>query len=565
MTRVSFGGAAVACAAWLVLLPMARAAEPILAGYSDFAAFAAQVAELDKSEFVTARSLGKTGGGRDVWLVTVATGEVDKKPAILVLGNVDPQYLAGSELALRMARQLAGGNDAAALLGRVTFYFIPRPDPDGSERCFAKLLIEPKGNARPTDDDRDGKIGEDPPDDLDGNGVITQMRIADDTGAWKAHPDDPRVLIRVDPKKNERGEFRVLTEGRDDDGDEEWNEDGASGVAFNRNWTHNFPGFKINAGPNAVSEPETRAVADFAFDHPNIAAVFCFSPEDNLFNPWKTGPGSEGRFRKQVLAGDVDYLGYLAEKYKKTHGGSDAPGSPGGEGSFSEWAYFHYGRWSLAARAWWVPKVAEEKPAEKPPEGTPEKKKSEETRAADDLNALRYFAKEKLDGFVPWKEVKHPDFPDKKVEVGGFKPLYRTLPQAKELDGLATKHTAFLRELTDHLPKIALRDVIAEKLGGGVYRVKATAVNTGYLPTMAEMGRVDEEGYPLQLELVGEKLVFLQSSQRTKLGILAGSGGKREHTWLVRTSEANPQFTVKLHAPAVGTAEAKAEIRDPKP
>ena len=44
-------------------------------------------------------------------------------------------------------------------------------------------------------------------------------------------------------------------------------------------------------------------------------------------------------------------LPYNAEQYRKLHGGKDAPGSPKGEGSFSEWAYFHYGRWSLAARA----------------------------------------------------------------------------------------------------------------------------------------------------------------------------------------------------------------------
>jgi hypothetical protein len=209
-----------------------------------------------------------------------------------------------------------------------------------------------------------------------------------------------------------------------------------------------------------------------------------------------------------------------------------------------------------------VPKTAEEKP----PEGTPEKKKSEETRGADDINALRYFAKEKLDGFVPWKEVKHPDFPNQKVEVGGFKPLYRTLPQAKELDTLAEKHTTFLRDLADHLPKLALRDVVAEKLGGGVYRVKATALNTGYLPTMAEMGRVSQQAYPLQLEVAsGDKPIFLQGSARTRLNALPGSGGKQEHIWLIRTTAEAPQFTIKLSAPAAGNAEAKAELRDRKP
>ena len=36
---------------------------------------------------------------------------------------------------------------------------------------------EPAGNARKTDDDRDFEFGEDPPEDLNGDGWITQMRI----------------------------------------------------------------------------------------------------------------------------------------------------------------------------------------------------------------------------------------------------------------------------------------------------------------------------------------------------------------------------------------------------
>src|SRR6185503_7952292 len=179
----------------------ARAADPPPAGYADDAAFAAQVKALDASELVAVKSLGKSLGGRDLVLLTIGTGEVDKKPTILIVGGVDAAHLAGSELALRVAKQLAGGDAATKkVLDQVTFYVIPRADPDGLEKCFAKPLTTPRGNARATDDDRDGKTGEDPGEDLSGDGVLTDLRVEDDTGPYTTHPDDARVLIRVDPK-----------------------------------------------------------------------------------------------------------------------------------------------------------------------------------------------------------------------------------------------------------------------------------------------------------------------------------------------------------------------------
>ena len=46
-------------------------------------------------------------------------------------------------------------------------------------------------------------------------------------------------------------------------------------------------------GPNAVSELETRAVADFLYDRANVFAVLCFALQDNLFHPWKADPGKD--------------------------------------------------------------------------------------------------------------------------------------------------------------------------------------------------------------------------------------------------------------------------------
>ena len=382
-------------------------AAPAIEGYTDFADFSKQVQSLARPELCTVTALARSPGGREVWLVTIGRGPVDEKPAVLVVGNVEAPHLVGSELAVRMAKSLLEKADDDAtkqLLDRYTFYFIPRPNPDGSEAFFRTPRQERAGNDTRTDDDRDHEIGEDPPDDLNGDGLITMMRVEDPAGKHMPHPDDARVMIEADAKKNETGRYALYIEGKDDDHDEQFNEDGSQGVSFNRNWTFKYPFFKIAAGPHQVSEPETRAIADFAFDHPNIAAVFCFSPEDNLMHPWKPADG-QGRIKTAIQKDDAGHIEYLAEQYKKIHGGKDAPPSPAGEGSFSGWAYFHYGRWSLATRGWWIPKLAAETKNDK--EAEPEKKdasgdeaakkqtdgeqskdkKPSETRGADEVNA----------------------------------------------------------------------------------------------------------------------------------------------------------------------------------
>jgi hypothetical protein len=566
---------------WFLQSGNAFAADSPLSGYADYKALTLQTAQLAKSEFVTRTSLGRTLGGREVWLLSIGTGQVDKKPALLVVGNVEASHLVGSEMALRIARNLAerAAADPATrkLLDRFTVYVIPRPNPDGSEKCWQRPLAEPTGNNRPTDDDRDGKTGEDGPADLNGDGLITMMRIEDDQGDYIPHPKDPRVMIKADAKKNERGRYRLLVEGRDQDKDEQFAEDGSAGVSFNRNFTFNYPFYQAAAGPHQVSEVETRAVADFAFDHPNIVAVLTFTPEDNLVRPWKPDPGSEGQPAKtRLLSADANVQDQLAEAYQKLIPADGAPEPLRGAGSFSDWAYFHYGRWSLAARAWGVPKVDRPADSEKNENGARKQKTDEKEsgkkedpkstndgRGADQLAALDWFAKEKIDGFADFKPVQHPDFPGQTVVVGGFKPLVRLNPPAGQLDALGKKHADYAVAVLEKFPRLAIREVKTERLGGGVFRIKARVANDGLMPTSTEMGRIARQNYPLQVRLeLPEKTEFLQGSPRQAIDRLEGNGASAERSWLVRLPDGKPtDARVRVSAPSVGALESKVELK----
>ncbi len=288
----------------LVVLVLALAGGPAGAQdpprYRDHAALTSALQALAAAHKPAARlaSIGKSRGGRDVWALEIAApGGVapDKRPALLVAAGFEGDHLVGSEIALSVARYLLenAGSDAAVKdrLATSTVYVVPRVNPDGAEGFFAPVKTGRRTNATPRDDDNDGRVDEDGPEDLNGDGLITVMRVKAAGGEYMIDPEEPRLMKRADPKKGETGAYRLLLEGVDNDGDGFVNEDPPGGVDLNRNFAHDYPYYKPDAGPHMVSEAETRALMDWVLARRNIAAVLTFGASDNLIVP----PTSAGR------------------------------------------------------------------------------------------------------------------------------------------------------------------------------------------------------------------------------------------------------------------------------
>jgi len=605
--RAQFRGAVcdvvlAASVASLMLMPaVARGAgKPAIEGYADFDDFRVQLEAIAESRFAALESLAVTRGGRDVYLLTIGMGKSDEKPAVLIVGGVHPPQFVGSELGVRLAGRLVGraerDESARKLLARVTFYVVPRASPDAAEAFFSRPYVERIRNERPMDDDRDGEVDEDGPEDLNGDGWITTMRVTDPAGEYLSHPDEKRVMVKADAERGEQGRWSLYVEGIDNDADEQFNEDPPGGVALNRNFTFEYPYFEPGAGPHQVSEPESRAVADFAFAHPNIGTVLCFAPEDNLMRPWKADKAAASEpIKTALLPADAPYFAHLAERYREIHGGDDPPEPPEGKGSLGKWAYFHYGRWSWVARGWWVPPVeapsdagdektagdsdraaradqekdapkvgkADDSADEEDAAASDERDSEDDKRGAAERNALRWFAREGIDGFVPWQRIEHPDFPGRRVEVGGFKPFVRLNPPVGELESLAEKHAEFLMELAEKLPRLRLDEIETEPLGGGVWRVTATLLNRGLLPTVSEMGRISRQPHPLQIAVeLPEGASLVTGHARVELPPLAGGGGKAEQSWLVRVGAKHRPALLRVRAwsPSVGSAGRKLRL-----
>ena len=251
---------------------------------------------VNSSNLATMESLGTTLGGREVWLVTVGNNSgtsLEERPGVLVVGNLEGDHLVGSQLSLEAIRYLIQNEQDEAVqsaLASNVFYFFPRLNPDGAEAMFAPVKWNRKTNDLPFDDDNDGLTDEDGPEDLNGDGSITVMRLADPSGVYMVDPDDARLMKRADATKGESGAFKLYIEGTDQDGDGFINEDGPGGVDLNRNFQHAYPHWQANAGPHMVSEVEARALMDFTVTHRNIAVILTFGETDNLVTP----PDSRG-------------------------------------------------------------------------------------------------------------------------------------------------------------------------------------------------------------------------------------------------------------------------------
>ncbi len=519
---------------------------------------------------VRVESVARSMGGRKVWLIEAGKGtkqERKARPAMLVVAGIEGNDLIGSAAAVAWIEHLiekyAEDAEAARLLKTTTIYVIPRLNPDAAEQFFVRPQLETPLNDKPVDDDHDGLVDEDGPEDLDGDGLITWMRIEDPQGEYILDPKDGRLLMKADHLKGEVGSWRYLAEGIDNDHDERWNEDGPGGVNFNRNFPYDYKFFAPDAGVHQVSQVETRALADFVIEHPNIGIVVTYGAADNLS---KTPKGaSPAERRKPMTAIDEEDVGYykaMGESFRKALGLDKELEGASLPGSFSDWMYFHRGRLSLAARAW-SPAVAVElsKAAEKkektPQEAAEEKQeqaaeskpqegdegsekkagKDEDKRNEQERKELKWFGEHAPDAFVEWRPIEHPDFPNQRAEAGGYRPFALTNPPAEMIEQVTGKHADFLTIAAKRLPRIGVRKIETRHLGRSVYEVKIQVENTGFLPTLLAHGQTTREIHPTRLVMKLDDELILSGTRITNLPAIRGSGGMAEVRYIIRAGD----------------------------
>ena len=478
-------------------------------------------------------SIGKSYEGRDVWLATVtnfSTGSAREKPALWVDGNIHATELAASSACLFCVHTLITGYNSDADITRClntrAFYICPRVNPDGAEWALAPKPKLIRSSTRPYPYDEQPIEGL-RIEDADGDGRILGMRIPDPNGSWKAHPDEPRLLVRRDPAETGATYYRLLPEGRID------NYDGVTiGLQLDKerlDLNRNFPASwrqdheQQGAGPFPASEPETRNVMAFISNHANITGAVAFHTYSGvLLRPY------DDRDDKEFPAEDLwTYQKIGAE-------GTGITGYPNVSvyhdfryhprevitGSFDSWMYDHNGVFAWTVEIWSPQREA----------GIQDYKFIDwyrEHPVEDDFKMLRW-SDEALGGkgYVEWYPFNHPELGQ--VELGGWNKLFAWRNPPPEL--LEREVSKFPRWLVWHClisPRLDILEASAKPLGDGTYRVRMVVQNTGWLPTYVTKKALEKKlrGVVCEIELPPDAALETGKS-REEAGHLEGRAYK---------------------------------------
>lgn len=527
-------------------------------------------------DIVELYEIGRSYEGRPILQMTLTnrkTGRKEDKPAAYFEGGRHSGEISSSESVLWLASHLIEnyGRDPriTRLLDTKAITLRPQNNPDGSN-LYLHTAMANRSTVRPVDNDNDGLLDEDDGDDIDGDGVLYTMRWKPSmTGLDTVAPTmvlderDPSGRLMRAARDGEKGIWRTLSEGIDNDGDGRYNEDGIGGLDLHRNYPENWRpdargdrtgrGYtQGGAGEFPLSEPETRSVVLWLLANPNISVVNSMDTRV----PMHLRPPSTSKSEDRMYAEDLrhyrhfDTVGIRITGYPwagdvyhtyATRDREDAFPQPlFGHGP--DFGYFYYGTIWYGDELW---------------NGGIFRDENNDGRR-DQLDALIWDDRDNGGrGFKPWTRVQHPDFGE--VELGGFHPKFFSQNGPPHmLEQVAGNQARFNLELAFALPELEITNVTTRRLDArgdsATYEVIVNWKNTGRLPTALKQAQLVKI---VQEDRVSLNLGSPSDDARARIVEPEARGGVVYAGWTEPGETKTARFRIRLHnAPGV-----KATVR----
>lgn len=440
----------------------------------------------EKPDLVEVYEVAHSYEGRPILQMTLTnkkTGKPTDKPAGFFEGNRHSGEVSSTEATFWMMWYLIEnyGKDpeVTTLLDKNTIYLRPINNPDG-HNLYMHTAQSNRSTVRPYDNDGDGLLDEDSPEDIDGDGLILRMRYKDsEKGDYNLDPRDSRLMVRVPVGE---GEYCVIAEGIDNDGDGRINEDGIGGLDLHRNYVENWrPAQEMtgrgvtqaNAGEYPLSEIETRSVVTFLLSHPHVSVVNSMDTQAPFHLHAPSTAKMTTMFPEDMkLYLQLDELGMRITGYPKAGDVIDYNGGPI-HGHGPDFGYWYYGAIWYGDEIWNGGRLTED---------------YNKDGVVDELDRL-YWDDHYNDGiaFKEWTKTPHPTLGE--VEIGGWDPkFFSQNAPSREIEKWAKNQALFNIEMLKSLPSlewgdIEIKRVKAYKNDSTDYQVKVSYKNTGVLPT----------------------------------------------------------------------------------
>jgi murein tripeptide amidase MpaA len=493
-------------------------------------------------------SIGKTLKGSPLMMLEISnkkTGANNTKPAYYYDGNIHAGELTGAEVALHYAWYLLSNYSKSDriknLLDTRVIYIRPKFNPDGADLALNTSTVL-RSTPRPYDEDFDGLLDEDPGNDLDGNGIITNMRIKNPNGKFKISKIDNRVMEPRELGESDGVYYDIYPEGIDDDKDGKYNEDGIGGIDMNRNFPRNW-GLEFEqkgAGSYSLSEPETRATIEFISSHKNITGVFHGHTSGGfLFRLPSTTNWDNYNMSDQRLILE------LSKMYNTTTDQRVIPSYSNPRlhrhGTLISWSYWDFGVVAYVPEFWggFV-------------------KDYDDDGDVSEYDRLTW-NDDNLDGkgFINWKPFKHPDFGT--VEIGGWNRKFTFQnPPLKFLKDEVKKYVEWMLWLAETSPLLNINNIKTISVEKNkVINLSAEIQNIGYLPTNITQRAIDAKLYqPVRAILELENAELISGKSRTDLGHIVGSRdsddsstkSKRHLVYSIKLNGLNAKAKLTIHS-----------------
>ena len=496
-------------------------------------------------------SIGQSLEGRDIRLLTLtdfASGSPEERPGYVIHAGIHAHELASTHAALHIAKRLLEEHPRHGLLGRVTFFILPRLSPDGSEFC---LTTSTRVRSRTDFSNRESNAVY--PEDVNGDGLILTLRQEHPDGEFVPDPADSRLLVQ---RRSDSPEpyYRTFPEGyiHDWDGNDRVRVAGfdaflthrpgvTAGRSFdwNRNWSYAWrpEGEQQGAGDFPFSEPAMRQFAEFLHRHPKIFGMVgyhCGHP--SVIRPPANGTQEELDADDDIALEELAQLGaeltgFPALPLVKMHWAGRRDRGKGGHSL--DYSYHRLGILPVEIELGTVMNAAGL---------TTENYLSWTNRADEDEWTRRLMAWWDKGGnrhplFEPWQPFEHPQLGS--VELGGF--LYTALdnPLLSELPPTLEAAYRFTIAQARKRPWVVVEDLGVRRFDDSVYRIRLRVANRGDLPThLTNKGKSIRRLRPVTARFTpAAGVTMLSAAESQELGHLAAVTGSRIVEWFVSATE----------------------------
>ena len=516
--------------------------------------------------FVRVTSIGKSVEGRDLWLLEIGRDPDRMRAAAWVDGNMHAVEVCGSSVALAIAEDVIalhrGENPrdlpahVAERLKSILVYVLPRMSPDGAEAVLTsgRVVRSNPRDRRPHPPAPRWVTG-----DVDGDGAVLHMRKPDPAGEFVADAELPGVML---PRRLEDPGpyYKLWPEGTIENFDGTHVPDPVylsdNDIDLNRNFPYGWkPDHEqIGAGPFGSSEPESRAVIEWAATHPNIFSWLNLHTFGGCYiRPLGNAPDNKMNQEDLAIYRQIGEWGEKIGGYPMVSGFEEFIYEPEKPiyGDITDFIYHTRGAIAYACELWDLFARL----------GIERKKKfvdyySHLTR--EDLLKLAKLDREsnKSRMFRPWKRFKHPQLGE--IEIGGIaqvvglnNPPYELLPEVCE------RQSAVYLRVAAMAPSLEMEVRVAQG------RVEIEVANSGYLPSYvldSAKKLTPDPGVFVEVEALGGCTIDPRDA-RTEVGHLEGWGRGlyNEYLFYQRSRGSVSRRTVSV--PIRGTGRVRVRAR----